>query len=67
MHLKELRLEKGYTCKQMAEILHISEKTYRGYEKNCRKLKADKLLLLVNFFNISSGYILGLTDERKIH
>ena len=64
MKLKLLRLQYGYTCKQVAEILQISENTYRRYEKNPWSIRADKLALILRLFKVKSIDILDELDLK---
>ena len=61
--LKELRLEKGLTQKQVAEQLGISSTCYSGYEQGYREPDLKTLIKICRFFDISSDYLLGLKDE----
>ena len=57
--LKKLRKRHGYSCKQVAEILHISDNTYRRYEQKPLTIRADKLAMLANLYNVSINELLG--------
>lgn len=61
--LKLLRIEKGLTQKQVAEIIGLTVKGYNFYELNLREPPIDTLKKLCNLFNVSSDYLLGLEDE----
>lgn len=62
--LKELRKEKGLHQKDVAEVLGMSSTGYAGYEQGTNKPPADTLVTLARFYNVSSDYILGITDLR---
>ena len=59
VEIKKLRKRRGYSCKQVAEILHISDNTYRRYEQNPLTIRADKLAMLANLYNVSINELLG--------
>lgn len=61
--LKELREEKGLTQKEVAERLIIHSVTYLHYEKSQREPPLKLLAEMANFFDVSTDYLLGLTDE----
>ncbi len=61
--LKLLRIEKGLTQKQVAEIIGLTVKGYNFYELNLREPPIDTLKKLCKLFNVSSDYLLGLEDE----
>lgn len=63
--LKILRDEKDLSQDEMANILNIDRTTYLKYEKT-GKVPTIKLTKLAKFFNVSTDYLLGLTDiEQK--
>lgn len=68
MYLKRLqdtREDKDLLQKQIAIILEITRQQYSLYESGKRMIPIDKLVKLANFYNTSTDYLLGLTDEIK--
>ena len=61
--LKELRKEKGLTQKALASILNLNSVTYLRYEKEQRMPPLNLLIEIARFFDVSTDYLLGLTDE----
>ena len=61
--LKNLRLEKGLTQKELGKKLNIGQSTVNGYEKGLNAPVADILIAYSKFFNVSTDYLLGLEDE----
>ena len=60
--LKELREEKHYTQKELAEKLHLNPVTYLHYEKDQREPPLALLAELAVFYGVSTDYLLGLKD-----
>ncbi len=60
--LKEIRIEKGLTQKEVAAALEISVSCYGGYEQGYREPDLKTLIKICKMFEISSDYILGLED-----
>ena len=60
--LKELRLEKGWTQKEMAEKLGLNSVTYLHYEKGQREPPLSLLADMATFFEVSVDYLLGLKE-----
>lgn len=60
--LKELRLEKGLTQRQVAEELGISSVAYLHYEKSQREPPLTLLADMAALFDVSVDFLLGLTD-----
>ena len=63
--LKSLRLEAKITQKEIADKLEIGQGTYARYEKGDRKPTGEILNKLANFFNVSTDYLLGNTDNKN--
>lgn len=60
--LKDLRTKKGYTQKQVAEILKVGRATIAGYETKSIYPDYDKLIVLANLFDCSTDYLLGRNE-----
>ena len=60
--LRILRTNAGLSQKELAEYLAIHQTTYSRYESGMRDLPIDLLVKLVHLYQISSDYIIGLTD-----
>lgn len=60
--LKELRIERGLKQKDVAEALEISVSCYGGYEQGYREPDLKTLIKICKLFEISSDFLLGLSD-----
>lgn len=65
MRLRDLREDNDITQKALAERLHIRQNTYSQYETGQRQIPIGILVQLAEFFNTSTDYLLGLTDETR--
>ena len=65
MRLKDLREDNDLTQRELADKLHISQNTYSQYENGVRQLPIEKLIKLSSIYNVSTDYILRLTDNPK--
>jgi len=64
--LKELRKNKNLTQKQVALELGLSERNYQHYEAGTKKPSFDGLINLSNYFNVTTDYLLGLSDNKEV-
>lgn len=55
--LKELRARKGWTQKETAKKLGISEQTYNAWEKDVSGVAVSKVNALANLFGVKIGEI----------
>ena len=63
-NLRNIRLEKGYSQMDIAEILDTTQQQYSKYEVGVNEIPVRHIITLCKFYKISSDWLLGLTDER---
>lgn len=63
--LKTLRLEAGYTQKEISKKIEVGQSAYVNYEKGDNKPRANRLEKLADIFGVSVSYLLGETDVRS--
>ena len=63
--LRGLRVQKNLTQKAVADFLETYEKSYQRYEHGERKPSYEMLIKLANCFDVSTDYLLGLTDKPE--
>ena len=64
-NIRNLRIDKGYTLKQIGEYLGISQNTYSQYEIGILNYPVEVIVKLALFYNVSADYLLGLTSEKQ--
>ncbi len=62
--LKELRLEKQLSQKELAEMLSTGQSSISAWERGEREPLAHQLVALALFFNCSVDYLLGISDIK---
>lgn len=62
--IKDLREDADLLQKDMAAYLKCSQVCYSYYELGQRDIPTDILIKLARYYNTSTDYLLGLTDER---
>lgn len=63
--LLNLRENLNLTQKNIGDILNVSQAQYNRIEKGINELDYNGLTKIALFYNTSTDYILGLTDEKK--
>ena len=61
--LKELRLERNLTHKLLAQKIGFSKSVVGSWENGSQQPGAPAIIALAKFFNVTSDYLLGLSDE----
>ncbi len=64
--IRDLREDSDLKQKDMAKILCCSQQAYSQYELGQRDIPTEILIALADFYNTTTDYILGRTDERYI-
>lgn len=65
--LRELREDRDKTQVEIAKILGMKQPQYARYEKGIRDLPLDSLKILSQYYEVSSDYILELTDNIEAY
>jgi transcriptional regulator with XRE-family HTH domain len=63
--LKTLRLEKHLNQIELSKIILVGNKTISDYERGVSSPDFETLQKIASFFNVSTDYLLGKTDERN--
>lgn len=65
--LRDLREDSDMNQTQIAEILFTSQTVYSRYERGARTIPVEHLLILADFYGVSTDYILGRTNNKKLN
>lgn len=60
--LKELRISKNLSQQKLADDLCINKQTISQYERGVRQPNLEMLLILCDYFNVNSDFLLGHSD-----
>jgi len=63
--LKDLREDRDLMQKEVASILGIDQRVYSNYETGKREIPTRFIVILADFYNTSTDYILGRTNNPK--
>ena len=63
--LCEIRKQNKLSQRQVAEILGIPQQQYSRYESGKFDIPVRYVIVLCQFYSISSDWLLGLTDSRE--
>lgn len=61
--IRDLREDRNLRQEDLAQYLHVSQRTYSRYETAERGLSTDVLIEIAKFYGCSIDYILELTDD----
>ena len=63
--LKDLREDKDLKQSDIAKMLGIQQTVYSRYERGLQNIPLDYLMFLADYYNTSTDYILGRTNEIR--
>lgn len=64
--IRDLREDNDLTQKQLAKKLNCSQQVYSNYELGQRDIPTDILIKLSAIYNVSTDYILGISNNPHI-
>lgn len=62
--LKDARNLRGFTQQNMADALNTGLRNYQKYEQGERRPTYESLAVIATKLNVTTDYLLGLTDEE---
>lgn len=63
--IKELRVERGWLQKDLAQALNVKAQAVSNYETEMRGLDVETISRLCDVFGVTSDYLLGRSDMPK--
>ena len=63
---KRFRKERGLTQQQVANALNMQKQSWQRYEQGKVIPAATVIINLADFFNVSTDYLLGRTDNPNV-
>jgi len=64
--IRDLREDSDFTQEYVARYLGTSQTMYARYERGANELPIRHLISLCRLYRVSSDYILGLSDIKRI-
>lgn len=62
--IRDLREDHDKSQQEIATILGTSQTMYARYERGANELPIHHLITLSKYYNVSTDYILGLSDKN---
>ena len=64
-NIRSIRIDSGYTQKQIADYLGISQNTYSQYEIGVLNYPLDAVGKLADLYGVSVDYLMDRTDVKE--
>ena len=62
---ERIREDNRFTQQNIADLLHIGQRTYSDYESGKTRIPVDSLLILARHYDVSVDYISGASNVKK--
>jgi len=64
--LRDLREDMDMNQTQIADILGIKQTVYSRYERGFQTIPVEHILILADYYGVSTDYIFGRTNNKAI-
>lgn len=65
--LRNIREDRDLTQAEIGRIINKSQQGYNHIEAGRAELKIDDLIKLCKFYKVSADYMIGLSNDTKLH
>ncbi len=62
--IRALREDNDLKQHQIAELLHIGQKTYSDYELGKTRIPLESIIILAEYYDVDLNYICGVSDVK---
>ena len=63
--IRALREDNDLKQYQIAELLHIGQKTYSDYELGRTRIPLESVIILAEYYDVDMNYICGVSDMKN--
>ena len=63
--MRNIREDRDLTQAEVGKVIQKSQQGYNHIETGRAELKIDDLIKLCQFYNVSSDYLIGLSNEKR--
>lgn len=63
--LKELRKQAGLTQEELSQKVEVIRKTVSNWERGFSRISPEHAEQLANYFQVSIGYLLGVSNDKQ--
>ena len=64
--LRDLREDADMNQTEVAKLLFTSQTVYSRYERGVLTIPVEQLIILADYYGVSTDYILGRTNNRSM-
>ena len=65
--IRALREDARFTQQNIADLLHVGQRTYADYESGKTRIPVDSLLILAKHYDVSVDYFSGASNLKSAY
>lgn len=65
--IRELRRKQGMTQQALGKIINVGQDSISVYERGLNYPEVRNLIILADYFGVSTDYLLGRTDNPEVN
>ena len=62
--IRDLREDRDLSQAELAKVIHTTQQQYSKIETGRSDISGEKLILLAKFYQVSTDYILGISNTK---
>lgn len=62
--IRAVREDRDLSQKDIADILHVAQRTYSDYETGKTRIPVESLIILAKYYNLSLDYLTGISNVK---
>ncbi len=63
--IREIREDRGLSQQEVADFLHIGQRTYSDYETGKTRIPVESVIALARYYNVDLNYLTGISQEKN--
>jgi len=63
--IREMREDRKLSQQDIADLLHIGQRTYSDYETGKTRIPVESVIALAKFYDVDLNYLTGISQEKN--
>ena len=63
--IRETREDRKLSQQDIADLLHIGQRTYSDYETGKTRIPVESVIALAKFYDVDLNYLTGISQEKN--
>ena len=63
--IREMREDRKLSQQDIADLLHIGQRTYSDYETGKTRIPVKSVIALAKFYDVDLNYLTGISQEKN--